>query len=113
MSKENGEDTMIEHNSKARAAIIQSVCREIEALEDERASINDSIRELKSKKIKGDLGMKIADFNAAYRLYKLEDEKRDQYLDTLKECFDALGAGDQLNFLPAMEADAPENPVAA
>src|SRR3546814_10647644 len=64
------------------------------------------MRELKQTRIKGDLGMKIADFNAAYRLYKLEDDDRDTFLDAIRETFEALGIGQQLDWLKAADDDA-------
>lgn len=93
------------HNSKARAKTIKEAIREIAALESERQSISEQIREIKQVRIKGDLDMKIADFNAAMRLYKLEDEARDTFLDTLRETFEALGLGKQLDFIDAMRAE--------
>jgi len=88
-----------DHNVAARGDIIKRCCSEIAGLEAERKTIGDQIRAIKQKQIKGDLGMKIADFNAALRLHSLEDEARDEFFDTLRETFQALGVGQQLNFL--------------
>lgn len=90
-------------NSKARAGIIVGVCRQVSQLESKRKVIGEEIREIKNKQIKGDLGMKIGDFNVAYRLYQLEDEARDQLLSTVRETFLALGVGQQLDWLEASE----------
>ena len=90
-----------QHNSKVRKDIINEVCASLHSLESERASLNESIAELKNKRIKGDLGMKIGDFNLAYRLYKLEGADRNLALDTLRETFEALGIGEQLDWLSA------------
>lgn len=103
-------------NSAARADTIRDVIRELSALEAERKSISEQIREIKQTRIKGDLGMKIADFQAAYRLYQLEGDARDTFFDTLRETFSALGVGGQLNFLEAMgSGPKPDlsNPLAA
>ncbi len=89
------------HNSAARPAQITKVIEELSGLEAKRKVIGAQIRELKQTKIKGDLGMKIVDFNAAYRLYQLEDEDRRAYLETLQETFQALGIGEQLDWLIA------------
>lgn len=48
--------------------------------------------------------MKIADFAAVYRLYKLEGDDRDAALDAIREGFKALGIGEQLDFVDAMAA---------
>src|SRR5690606_2806344 len=86
------------HNAQARKKIIRDVCRELVRLEAQRKEISEKISELKNTKIKGDLGMKIADFAMAYRLYQLEGEDRDKLFDTLRETFSALGVGAQLDF---------------
>jgi hypothetical protein len=103
----------IGHNSKARAKVIRSACKELASLEAQRDEINSSMRGIRQTKIKGDLGMKLADFNAAYRLYKLEDDARSTFFDALRETFEALGVGSQLSFLGAMETTAAgEEPLA-
>lgn len=94
------------HNSDGeidRPALIKSTCAELDRLEGERKELSDKISKLKNENIKGKLGMKIADFNITRRLYSLEGDNRDQLLATIKEGFDALGAGDQLDFIAAME----------
>lgn len=95
------------HNAEARAKTIRSVCKELAGLEAERASIGEQMREIKQTRIKGDLNMKIADFNAAFRLYKLEDDDRSTFLDTLRETFEALGIGMQSSFLGALDGGTP------
>lgn len=87
------------HNAASRANTIRDTCRKLAELEARRDEIGEQIRALRQVAIKGDLGMKIADFNAVYRLYSLEDEARDAFLDVLKETFEALGVGSQLSFL--------------
>ena len=91
-------------NSEARAQIIREAIRDIASLEAERKSISEQIRSIKQTRIKGDLGMKIADFQAAYRLYCLEDESRNTFFDAMRETFSALGVGEQLNWLDAADA---------
>lgn len=98
------------HNlDAARAADIRAICNKIGGLTAERRIISDKIREIKQKRVKGDLDMKIADFNVAYRLYQLEQDDRNQLLETLRETFSALGIGEQLDFLPVAEEDATES----
>jgi hypothetical protein len=91
------------HNSEARAEIIRAACRDITALVSERNSISSEIREIKQSRIKGDLNMKLSDFNTALRLYQLEGDDRDELFHTLRECFQALGVGEQLDFLGALK----------
>ena len=95
--------TTVGHNAKARAGIIRSACKELAELDRQSETINAERRELLNTKIKGDLDMSVADFRIAYRLYKLEGEKRDKLLDTMQETFKALGLGGQLNFLEEIE----------
>jgi hypothetical protein len=91
------------HNAKARAGIIRSVCKELADLDRQSETINAERRELLNSKVKVDLDMTVSDFRIAYRLYKLEGEKRDKLLDTMQETFKALGLGGQLNFLEEIE----------
>lgn len=86
-------------NATNRRKIITDTIREIIELEGQRKDISDEIRELKTIRIKGHLGMKISDFNAALRLYKLEGDDRTEFLSTLRETFEALGLGEQLDWL--------------
>lgn len=94
-------------NSAARADTIRSACREITELEAERKSIGKEISSIKQKKVKGDLGMKIADFNVALRLYGLEAEDRDEFFDSLRETFGALGVGAQLDWIDELAHSKP------
>jgi uncharacterized protein (UPF0335 family) len=93
------------HNAKARKKVIVNTIRRLEALEAERKLVSEQIAEIKAKEIKGDLGMKITDFNVARRLYALEGEDRRELFATLRETFSALGAGDQLDFIDAMRGE--------
>jgi len=103
------------HNSQnmtdaEKTQLIKSTCAELDALEEQRAEISDQIKKLKHTNIKGKLGMKIADFNFARRLYSLDGNDRDQFLASIKTTFNALGVGDQLDFIAAMErAHGPAN----
>lgn len=90
-------------NSKMRRAIIREVCEEVVKLEAERAEITASIATLVNTKIKGQLGFKKGDFNAALRIYKLDREDRAEFLDTLEETFSALGIGKTLDWIEAAQ----------
>tara|TARA_Y100000310_G_scaffold328422_1_gene396525 strand:- start:355 stop:696 length:342 start_codon:yes stop_codon:yes gene_type:complete len=88
-------------NSESRKATITDVMQSLAGLEAQRKSLGEQIREIKQIKIKGELGMKIGDFNIAMRLYALEGEARDELLDTVRETFEALGVGEQLDWIAA------------
>ncbi len=91
------------HNAKLRKEIIAGVCRQLADLNAKKDGISAEIRTIKQKRIKGDLDMKISDFNFAMRLYDLEGDNRDELLSTIQETFDALGVGEQLDFITAAE----------
>jgi hypothetical protein len=97
-----GDDERVEiSNSALRAETIRAAVDYIAQRQAEVKSINADINEYRQKHIKGDLGMKLADFAAVYRVSQLEVEDRDQLLDTLQEGFAALGIGGQLDWVAA------------
>lgn len=100
---EDGDAPGITHNSGDRRVLIQSAYQELERFENELAEIREARKSFKDEVIKGKLGMKTSDFMAGYRLYKLEGSDRDAMLDTIRECFDALGIGGQLDWVAAAE----------
>lgn len=95
-------------NSGARADAIRAAVRFLADSEAEIKTIREEINEYKQIHIKGELGFKMTDFNAIYRVSKLEVEDRDQLLDTLREGFAALGIGEQLDWVSAAQKDAAE-----
>ena len=99
-------DADLQVNSADRKRIINDVINEINAKEATVAELRAEIRRVKQTRIKGDLGMKIGDFNAALRLSKLEADDRDEFLDTLRETFLAQGVGFQTNWVDQAEAAA-------
>ena len=94
-------------NSALRAETIRKACRQITELEEQRKEIGAAISNVKATLVKGDLGMKLVDFNVALRLYRLEGDDRDEFFDTMKETFKALGVGEQLGFLDALRSAPP------
>lgn len=91
------------HSPSNRKTIIIDVIRRLSILEAERKALSDEMREIRNREIKGDLGMKLSDFNVARRLYLLEGDDRRQMLSTIRETFDALGVGEQLDWITATE----------
>ena len=90
-------------NTGTRADTIRAAARYITERQAEIREIREDINAYKATHIKGDLGMKISDFNSVVRIYQLEGEHQDGFLDTLREGFAALGIGGQLNWLDAAE----------
>lgn len=90
------------HNVKEIKTAIREVANEVIGLKAERAEIQSQITEAKSR-LKG-LGIKMADFNAALRLYELETEDRNESIDNLRLAFEALELGGQGGLFPVPAA---------
>ena len=90
-------------NSAARAELIRDAVRWLAEREAELKAANAKIREYKQKHIKGDLGFKLADWNAVYRVSQLEVEDRNELLDCIREGFDALGIGQVVDWVDAAQ----------
>lgn len=84
-----------------RAEAIRNACQRLAQMDVEIKGLQEDRANFKAEVIKGQLGMKIADFNMAYRLHGLEGSDRADLFDTLRETFRALGVGGQLDWLEA------------
>jgi hypothetical protein len=93
-------------NSEDRADTIKAAIRFISDKSAEIKALREELNEYKQKHIKGDLGFKLADWAAVYRISQLEVEDRDVLLDTLREGFKALGIGGTVDWVAAASADA-------
>lgn len=91
-------------NSGARADLIREAVRWIAEHKAEVKALNAEINEYMVKTVKGDLGFKIADFNAICRVSQLEVEDRDQLLECVREGFAALGIGQVVDWVDAAAA---------
>lgn len=91
-------------NSAARADTIRDAVREIATLEAKAKAINAEIREYKTEIIRGQLGFKLADWNAVYRVSQLEVEDRDALLECVREGFAALGIGGSVDWVDAAQS---------
>lgn len=112
MSKEGMAQTTAGHNSAARGQVIKDIIHALDEVDSRIAELSEERKRIKGR-IKSDLGEKVSDFNVLRRFYALEQEPRDQLFDLLKEGFGALGIGQQLNFIDAMEQEeAPPPPKA-
>ena len=91
-------------NSAARAETIRDAVRWLAEHRAEVKALNAEINEYMVKTVKGDLGFKIADFNAIYRVSQLEVEDRDQLLECVREGFAALGIGGSVDWVDAAQS---------
>jgi hypothetical protein len=91
-------------NSAARAELIREAVRWIAEHRAEVKALNAEINEFMVKTVKGDLGFKIADFNAVYRVSQLEVADRDLLLDCVREGFAALSIGQVVDWVDAAQA---------
>jgi hypothetical protein len=90
-------------NSAARADTIRAAVRWLAEHEAEVKAINAEINEYRAKHIKRDLGFKLSDWNAIYRVSQLEIEDRDTLLETIREGFAALNIGGVMDWVAAAE----------
>lgn len=94
-------------NSAARADLIREAVRWLAEREAEVQAINADIREYRMKHIKGELGFKLSDWAAIYRVSQLEVVDRDALLDTLREGFAAIGIGQIVDWVEAARSTPP------
>lgn len=87
------------HNATEQKKIIAEAAANIIRLKAERAAIQEAIAEERDK-VKS-LSIKMTDFNVALRLYELEIEERNESIDGLRLCFEALSVGGQGDLFPA------------
>jgi hypothetical protein len=83
-----------------QASTIRDVAERILALKAQRKTISEDITEERGR-IKA-LGIRMADFNAVFRLWELEAEERDGAIDGIRTCFVALEIGDQGDLFPGL-----------
>lgn len=91
-------------NSAARAVTIREVCESVAEYDRQIDGIKAERKALIETRIVAELNMKKAHFAAAYKLYNMDNDDRDELQDAIRECFSALGVGHQLNWLDAVEA---------
>jgi septal ring factor EnvC (AmiA/AmiB activator) len=81
---------------------ISALETEIEGLKARTKGLNKSIGDV-FRKIESHLGIKRKDLQAIRRLISLEDDDRAETEDSLRECYEALRPGEQLDWLKATE----------
>jgi hypothetical protein len=97
-------------NSAARHDTIRSAVRQVSELEAKREKFRAQAREVgaeiksvKNRIIQGELGFTLKDFAWAQGLYDSPEEIRARTIETLRECSAALGFGQQLDWITAVE----------
>jgi len=92
------------HNSGSPGAAIRKLNADLAPIESAIADLNEKKRKLRQQ-FKSDTGMSLADFDAARRLAMIEDDDdRQQKLQNLRTCYNALSKGEQLDWIEHSEA---------
>lgn len=97
-AKEDAEGPGAGHNSDTLAAMITEAADTLAQLDAETDRINAAKREAKAP-LKA-AGIKMADFNAMFRLHKLGDEDRVKAVEAQRAVFMALKVGHQGALFP-------------
>ena len=100
---EGADGAPVPATSAARAEIIREACQTCEEFERQIDGLKAEIKAVIETRIVAGLGMKKKDFALARKLYALDQSDRDGAFDAIRECFAALGVGEQLNWLDAVE----------
>ena len=90
----------IGHNATEMKRDLLLAAQEIGKIDAEIAELRERKNEIKHEKVKAH-GIKLADFNTVARWWKLEGDDRDETLDNIRVCCEALGVGEQGNLFPA------------
>jgi hypothetical protein len=99
------------HNSQERTKIMREVASAIISLKAERSEISAQITEQRGR-VKS-LDIQAAEFNVVLRYMELEAEDRNKGLDGLRECFEALLPGENLDWITVTSAGESNQPVGA
>ena len=86
------------HNIANLNKVIKECAGEMLQIKSERGDLNERAGDIR-KRLK-DAGVQTAAFDFALRIQDMEQEARDDYLDSLQVNFEALGIGGQLSMFP-------------
>lgn len=107
--REAPQDATAEHNVSNRRTVLQQCCAEIRtlgaqanALAEQKKGINKQIGDV-FRRIKSELGIKRKSVEAIMGLVDLKDEERNETLDELREVYEALRPGEQLDWISVAE----------
>lgn len=95
------EGTKNEYDAKARKTIINECVSGVLAIKKARKDLNEEMGDIRQRL--RDAGIQTAAFDFAVRLKEMEQEARDNYLDGLQECYEAMALGGQINFVAVAE----------
>ena len=98
----------IGHNATKMKHDLLLAAQEIGKIDAEIAELRERKNEIKYEKVKTH-GVKLADFNTVARWWSLENEDRNETIDNIRLCCEALGIGGQGDLFPA----SPEPPETA
>lgn len=92
-------------NSAARAGMIREAHETVSEFERQIDGLKAEIKAVIETRVVAGLGMKKRDFALARKLIALDQDDRDGTFDAIRECFAALGIGEQGSLFPT-EAEA-------
>lgn len=102
MARSAKDDTpSTDHNSGDVKKLIQQCAREMEGIRNDRAELNERAADIRKRV--DEAGVSKPAFDYACRLYRMEQEARDNYMDSLALCFESLGIGGQGDMFKPME----------
>lgn len=105
-TKQNGTETVPESNMKARNEIQRECAQRMREIKAERKDLNEDAAAIRERL--QEAGINVKAFEAALRLADAEDTAaRDDYLDGLRESLEALGVGEQGDFIAYNETKEP------
>jgi len=92
----NPESAVDQHSVANRATVIRDAANAMADIRAKRKELNEHAAEVR-KRVK-DMNIRTEAFDAAVRALETEQQQRDAYWDSMHECFNALGIGDQLDW---------------
>ena len=93
------------HSLKSRTNIQQECATEMRRIKATRKELNEQAGDIRKRLRDVDINVKA--WEAALRISDMEDvEARDAYMDGLRESFEALGVGQQMDWVAAQEQKA-------
>ena len=98
-------DPGLGHNATDIKRDLMLAAQEIARIDEQIAELRAAKNEIKQAKVKAH-GVKLADFNTVARWRKLENEDRNQTLDNIRLCCEALEIGTQGDLFPTPTATA-------